>query len=63
MSFSSANLRRSKAHGKVLRHRSFVKRNAFMPQSFRCGLHKFTTSKQLVEVYAAQIDLRDPTSQ
>jgi len=25
----------------ILRHRSFVKRNVFMLQSFRCGFHKF----------------------
>jgi len=41
----SANLRQMYARRKVLRHRSFVKRNVFMSQSFNCGSHKFRAFK------------------
>ena len=42
---------------KVLRHRSFVKRNVDMSQSFRCGSHKFIAFKTTSRIHTAQICL------
>ena len=45
--FRSVNLKRTYVLRKVFRHRSFVKCNVFMSQSFHCRLYKFRTVKTL----------------